>query len=119
MSRIWIATGALLGLVAVAMSAYASHGLAAERAALVTTGASLSAWHALALVGVGLLAERRSGVLVHVAGGCFAAGTLMFSGGVFLRALTDMSLGMVTPLGGITLLVGWGVLAAAAFSPSR
>lgn len=119
MSRIWIAAGALLGLVAVAMSAYASHGLPPDRASLASTGASLSAWHALALIGVGLLAERRRGVLVHVAGGCFAVGTLMFSGGVFLRALTGTSLGMVTPLGGTTLLVGWGVLAAAAFSPPR
>jgi uncharacterized membrane protein YgdD (TMEM256/DUF423 family) len=119
-SRIWIALGALLGLVSVAMAAYASHGLAPERAALANTGASLGAWHGLALIGTGLLAERRRGRLVHAAAFCFAAGALMFCGGVFLRALGDASIGIVTPLGGVTLLVGWGLLAAAALvSPQR
>jgi uncharacterized membrane protein YgdD (TMEM256/DUF423 family) len=120
MSRIWIALGALFGLVSVGMAAYASHGLAPERAALANTGASLGAWHALALVGAGLLAERRRGMLVNLAATCFALGTLMFCGGVFLRALTEQSIGLVTPLGGTLLMVGWGVLAAAALiSPQR
>ena len=44
----------------------------------------------------------------------------MFCGGVFLRALTEVSIGLVTPLGGMTLLVGWAVLAAAALvAPDR
>lgn len=120
MSRVWIALGALFGLVAVAMAAYASHGLPAERASLATTGASIGAWHALALIGAGLLAERRRGRMVHVAAALFAAGTVMFCGGVFLRALSDVSIGMVTPAGGMTLLVGWGVLAVAAMlAPQR
>ncbi len=84
------------------------------------TGASLGAWHGLALIGTGLLAERRAGRLVHVAALLFVAGSLMFCGGVFLRALGDISLGLVTPAGGIALLTGWGVLAAAALvSPAR
>lgn len=106
--------GALSGLLAVAMAAHAAHGLAPERAGLAMTGASLQAWHALALLGAGLLAERRRGPLVHLAAGCFALGTLAFCGGVYLRALADVSLGPATPLGGMLLLVGWGVLAAAA-----
>lgn len=120
MSRFWMALGAVFGLVSVAMAAYASHGLAPERAALANTGASLGAWHGLALLGAGLLAERRRGRLPHVAAGCFAAGALMFCGGVFLRALSDLSIGLVTPLGGVTLLVGWAVLAVAALlAPQR
>jgi uncharacterized membrane protein YgdD (TMEM256/DUF423 family) len=44
----------------------------------------------------------------------------MFCGGLYVRALTDASLGFVTPLGGMTMLVGWGVLAVAALvSPQR
>jgi uncharacterized membrane protein YgdD (TMEM256/DUF423 family) len=120
MSRIWIALGAAFGLLSVAMAAYASHGLSPERASLATTGASLGAWHALALVGAGLLAERRRGWLVHAAAGLFAAGTLMFCGGVFLRALTEHSIGLVTPLGGTLLMVGWGVFGVAALlAPQR
>lgn len=120
MSRIWMALGALFGLVSVAMAAYASHGLEPERAALANTGASLGAWHGLALIGAGLLAERRRGPLVHLAAAGFAAGALMFCGGLYVRALTDVSLGLVTPLGGTTLLIGWGLLAAAALvAPQR
>lgn len=120
MSRIWMALGAAFGLISVAMAAYASHGLEPARAALANTGASLGAWHGLALIGAGLLAERRRGRLVHLAAGCFAVGTVLFCGGVFLRALTELSIGLVTPLGGITLLVGWGLLAAAALvAPDR
>jgi uncharacterized membrane protein YgdD (TMEM256/DUF423 family) len=106
--------GALSGLVAVAVAARASHGMAPEAAALASTGASLQAWHALALLACGLLAERRRGPMVHVAAGCFALGTLAFCGGVYLRAFTEYSIGLGTPIGGTLLLVGWGVLAAAA-----
>jgi uncharacterized membrane protein YgdD (TMEM256/DUF423 family) len=120
MSRIWMALGAVFGLVSVAMAAYASHGMAPEQAALAMTGASLGAWHGLALIGTGLLAERRRGALVTLVGACFAAGTLMFCGGVYLRALTDVSIGLVTPLGGMSMLLGWALLAAAAlFAPQR
>ena len=120
MSRIWMALGAVFGLISVAMAAYAAHGLAPEAGALATTGASLGAWHALALIGTGLLAERRTGAMVHVAGALFAVGTLLFCGGVLLRALAGISIGLVTPLGGTTLLCGWAVLAVAAMlSPQR
>lgn len=120
MSRFWMVLGSLSGLVAVAMAAYASHGLPPERAGLAMTGASLQAWHALALLGAGLLAERRHGRVVHLAAFCFALGTLFFCTGVYLRALAEQSLGLVTPAGGMLLLLGWGLLAAAAaLAPAR
>lgn len=120
MSRLWLALGALYGLLAVALAAHAAHGLPPERSALGMTGASLGAWHALALLGVGLLAERRRGALVPAAGLLFALGALLFCGGVALRALTDLSLGLLTPLGGVLLLAGWGVLGVAALlAPAR
>jgi uncharacterized membrane protein YgdD (TMEM256/DUF423 family) len=120
MSRIWMALGAVLGLFAVAMAAYAAHGLDPVRAALANTGASLGAWHALALIGAGLLAERRRGRMVHVAAGLLACGSLLFSFGLYLRALADLSLGPLVPLGGFTMLLGWGVLAVAALlAPQR
>ena len=120
MSRVWIALGAIFGLISVAMAAYASHGLPADRAGLAMTGASLGAWHALALIGAGLLAERRRGWMVHAAASLFAVGTVAFCSGVYLRALTDYSIGMVTPIGGTLLMVAWGVFGVAALlSPTR
>lgn len=118
-SRLWMVLGALLGLVAVGMSAYASHGLPADRAALAMTGAQLAAWHGLALLFTALLAERRQGRLPHVAAACFAIGSIGFCGGVWLRALSDVSVGLVTPLGGTVLLLGWIALAVAAFARDR
>lgn len=118
-SRPWMVLGALLGLVAVGVSAYASHGLPPDRAALAMTGAQLAAWHGLALLFTGLLAERRQGLLPHVAAACFAIGSLGFCGGVWLRALRDISIGMVTPLGGTVLLLGWIALASAAIARDR
>ncbi len=115
MSRAWMVVGALSGLVAVAMAAWASHGLPGEAGARAMTGASLQAWHALALLGTGLLAERRPGrVLPHVAGGLFVLGSVLFCGGVYSRAVFDLSWGALTPLGGTLLMAGWGVLAASA-----
>lgn len=120
MARLWMVLGALSGLMAVAMAAYASHGLAPEVATLANTGASIQAWHALALLGVGLLADRRRGPLVPTAGAFFVLGSLAFCGGVYVRVLTESSLGPVTPIGGTLLLVGWGVLAvAAALAPDK
>ncbi|MGG5811411.1 DUF423 domain-containing protein [Falsiroseomonas sp. CW058] len=120
MSRFWMALGAFSGLVAVAMAAYASHGIDPARGNLAMTGASLQAWHALALLGAGLLAERRRGPLPHVAAGCFALGSAAFCLGVYLRALTEHSIGLLTPLGGLTMMAGWGVLAVAALlAPQR
>jgi uncharacterized membrane protein YgdD (TMEM256/DUF423 family) len=58
--------------------------------------------------------------MVHVAGAFFAFGTLAFCGGVFLRALTEHSIGLVTPVGGTLLMVGWGVFGVAALlAPQR
>ena len=111
--------GALLGLISVAMSAYAAHGLPPERATLAMTGAQLGAWHALALLFAGLLAERRQGPLPHLAAACFALGSLAFCAGVWLRALGDVSLGPITPAGGMVLLLGWALLGFGALARAR
>ena len=103
MPRLWMALGALSGLVAVAMAAYASHGIDPARGGLAMTGASLQAWHALALLGAGLLAERRRGPLPHVAAGLFTLGSALFCIGVYLRAFTEHSIGLATPVGGVAL----------------
>ena len=119
LSRLWMIAGALFGLMAVAMSGYAAHGLPADRATLAMTGAQLAAWHGLALLFTGLLAERRQGPLPHLAAGCFTLGALGFCGGVWLRALTEHSIGAVTPAGGAMLLAGWVLLALGVLARSR
>jgi len=72
------------------------------------TGARYQMYHALALLFVAWLAERATGSAVHVAGWAFVAGTVLFSGSLYLMALTGKTwLGAITPLGGVAFLVGW------------
>ena len=70
-------------------------------------------WHALALLAVGLLlVQRPDATAVAIAAWLFVAGVVLFSGSLYLLALTDVrALGGVTPLGGVALLAGWAALA--------
>ncbi len=118
MHRLWIALGALAGLAAVGLSAWAEHAAPrladAARLAALDSGLTMLGWHALALLGTGLWAERRGGVLPHVAAAGFVLGTLLFCGGVLALALGGVSLGSVAPAGGALLMLGWATLALSA-----
>ncbi|MBI0435476.1 DUF423 domain-containing protein [Roseomonas sp. KE0001] len=122
MSRIWLFLGALSGLVAVGLSAWAAHGLAprldAARAGMVQSALTMQGWHALALLATGLLAERREGRLPHWAGGCFLLGMLGFCGAIWWLVLRGASLG-IAPLGGTLLMLGWLLLALSALRAPR
>lgn len=114
MERLWLVLGALSGGVAVGLSAWAAHGLDPVQAALASSALTMQGWHALALLATGLLAERRRGWLVHLAGGGFVLGMLCFCGAVWWRAITGGSLGSVAPFGGTLLMLAWLLLALAA-----
>lgn len=116
MHRPWLALGALAGLGAVALSAYAAHGarLDPARMAILQNGITMQGWHALALLATGLLAERRPGWAVQLAGAGFALGMLLFCGAVYAVSLGGVSLGGVAPVGGVALMLGWLALALAA-----
>lgn len=110
------ALGGLLGLLAVAAGAFGAHGLRGrltpELLSAFETGARYQMYHALALIAVALLLDRRPSRTVRTAGWCLAGGTVVFSGSLYLLALTGVRwLGTITPLGGVLLLVGWATLA--------
>jgi uncharacterized membrane protein YgdD (TMEM256/DUF423 family) len=110
--------GAASGLLAVAAGAFGAHALRArlEPAMLLIfeTGARYQMYHALALFGVAWAASRWPGRLTTAAGWCFVMGTVLFSGSLYLLALTGVrAWGAVTPLGGLAFLAGWFCLALA------
>ena len=128
--------GAVFGGLAVGLGAFAAHSLdrhfadkyaglernvAGERVPLARkflndfkTGAEYQMYHSLALVAVGLLAERRNSRCIAVAGWAFVVGIILFSGSLYVLTLTGITKwGMVTPLGGVAFLVGWTALAIA------
>jgi uncharacterized membrane protein YgdD (TMEM256/DUF423 family) len=76
-------------------------------------------YHALAILLVGLIADRRPSKSLHLAGACFAAGVIIFSGCLYVLVLTDARwLGRIVPIGGTLLIVGWLLLAFAALRRS-
>ena len=119
MERTFLALGSLSALVSVAAGAFGAHALKARLApdllAAFETGARYQMFHALGLVAVAWAAGRFPGALVGAAGWLLVAGTVLFSGSLYLLALTGTrGLGAVTPLGGLAFLAGWACLAWAA-----
>ena len=109
--------GSLSALVAVAAGAFGAHALRArlspELLAVFETGARYQMYHALALLVVAWAVTRWPGTPVRAAGWLFVGGTVLFSGSLYLLALTGARwLGAVTPLGGLLFLSGWLALAA-------
>ncbi len=112
--RLFGVLAAVNGALAVATGAFGAHGLrnslSERHLAIFETGARYHMYHALALLAVALLARR--GAAVSVAGWCFTGGIVVFSGSLYLLAITGIgALGAITPIGGVALLVGWIALA--------
>lgn len=115
----WIA-GCLLALTAVAAGAFGAHGLrdrlAEDLLEIFETGARYQMYHALALLAVAWASSHWTGSMTTAAGWLFIAGTLVFSGSLYLLALSGVRwLGAITPLGGVMFLAGWACLALAAW----
>lgn len=118
-SRRFAAIGAASAFVAVAAGAFGAHGLRSRlddsMLAAFETGARYQMYHALALLAVAWAATRWPGRAATAAGWLFVAGTLLFSGSLYLMALTGIrGLGAVTPFGGAAFLGGWACLALSA-----
>ncbi|MDE1943099.1 MAG: DUF423 domain-containing protein [Betaproteobacteria bacterium] len=100
--------GALLAATGVALGAFGAHGLrhVLSPAALEWwhTAVEYQMWHGLGLIGLG--AVRAAGL--KWAEALLGAGTVIFSGSLYLLAITGLHwLGMVTPLGGLLIILGW------------
>lgn len=121
----FIVIGAVNGFLAVAFGAFAAHGLKKLLSPglldVFQTGVEYQALHAIALLVVGMLGRRGGGLrTLRWAGWAFATGILLFSGSLYLLALTDARwLGAVTPFGGSAFLLGWALLAWHAYRNNR
>lgn len=130
----------VLGALGVVVGAFGAHGLkghleathpadrAAQLLAIFDTGVKYHLVHAVALLALTLAPERLNlwpepaaggGRLTVFAALCFVAGMALFSGSLYLLAATDMRwLGMITPFGGVALILGWLTLPFAAKTKS-
>lgn len=119
------ALAALCMLVGVAAGAFGAHGLKgridADMLAVWQTGVQYHLIHALGLFAVAWLRARHPRArLLQAAGWLMFAGIVLFSGSLYLLALTGIRwLGAVTPLGGATFLLAWAMTAWAAWRAPR
>lgn len=83
--------------------------------AIFQTGVHYHYWHALGLVAVGLAClHLPSSPWLRAAGWLLAAGIVLFSGSLYVLALSgERWLGPVTPVGGLAFILGWLALAVA------
>ena len=119
--KLFFSIGALSAALAVALGAFGAHGLRSrvepELLAAFETGVRYHMYHALALFAVAFSASQwpHSG-LAAIAGWLFVAGTILFSGSLYLLTITGIRwLGAITPVGGVALIAGWVLLAFAAW----
>ena len=113
MAKWLLLLASLSGFTGVALGAFAAHGLRGKLSenmlSVFQTGVSYQLWHTMALIGVALLLLRGpDSALLKTSGVLFAVGIVLFSGSLYLLALSGLGkLGMITPLGGVTWLVAW------------
>ena len=115
----WVAVGAILGLLGVAMGAAGTHALEGrlDSDALDTleTAVRFQMYHAIALVSAGALGSVWKSRAVPVCCSLLTFGVIVFCGSLYLIALADIgAFGAVAPVGGLSLIAGWGSLAVGA-----
>lgn len=119
--KTWIIVACILGGLGVVMGAFGSHLLPsflegydytaearAKRIDAFEIGVRYEIYHALALLAVGLLSLHRDHLGYRVAGLLMILGSLLFSGGLFVYALSPLNAAVhIVPIGGVMLICGW------------
>ncbi len=120
--RIWLAIAAVNAFISVAAGAFGAHGLkerlTPEMLDHFETGARYHMYHALAMLLAAIAMPHIHAGSARAACIAFQIGIVLFSGSLYILSVTGVKkLGMITPFGGLALLIGWGLLAWAALRP--
>ncbi len=112
MERLFFLVGSISALIAVVLGAFGAHGLkgrlTTEMLNAFEVGVRYQMYHALALLAVAWALSRWPRAEVTAAGWLFVAGTIIFSGSLYLLSLTGARwIGAITPIGGVAFLLGW------------
>ncbi len=112
MERLFFLVGSISAFIAVVLGAFGAHGLKGrltpEMLNAFEVGVRYQMYHALALLAVAWALSRWPRAEVTVAGWLFVAGTIIFSGSLYLLSLTGVRwIGAITPIGGVAFLLGW------------
>ena len=112
MAKVWLLSAAIFGFLSVALGAFGAHSL---KNLLDEYGKSIwekavlyQMFHTVALLALGILQHLDKGTSFSPAGWGFWIGVVLFSGSLYLLAVTGIKwLGAITPLGGVAFLFGW------------
>ena len=107
--------GALIALATV-LGAFGAHALKAhlsqDKLAVYETAVRYHFFHALGLLAIGVLMRSVDGELLRWSALLVLVGIILFSGSLYLLTFgAPRFLGVVTPIGGLALIVGWGMFA--------
>jgi uncharacterized membrane protein YgdD (TMEM256/DUF423 family) len=118
---IFLFCGTVFGLLGVILGAFGAHDLrerlGPEMLAVWHTAVEYQFYHALALLVVGVLGVLwPHNVQLVWAGWVFVAGVILFSGSLYVLALSGVRwIGAITPIGGLALIAGWLLLLLAVY----
>ena len=114
-----ISTGAILGMIAIILGAFGAHALkkvlSIEELSTFETGVKYQMYHALFLLIVGMLtglSQKAKKIIYNLV----VLGIIFFSGSIYLLATNSLTtfdfkiIGFATPIGGLLLILAWGVL---------
>lgn len=112
MAKSFLIIAALMGFFSVALGAFGAHALKSlldeYGKSIYETAVHYQMFHTVALLAVALLQHIYKSLNLGPAGWAFILGTLLFSGSLYLLAVTGQKwLGAVTPFGGLAFLFGW------------
>lgn len=120
MKNLVLTIASLYGMTAVILGAFGAHAfkkiLPAEKLTSFEVGVRYQMYHAIVLLAVGMYFQFNNG-LERSAAWCLIAGTFVFSVSIYLLSFAEhwnvnlKFLGPITPLGGLFMIIGWGLLA--------
>ncbi len=116
MQKVFLIAGTLMGAFSVIIGAFGAHALkailqASGRIDTFETAVKYQFYHAFALILVGIIMFHLKHQLFNYAGYSFIIGTIIFSGSLYILCITGITkFGMITPIGGLIMIVGWILL---------
>lgn len=120
MQKTLLSIAAILGALAVALGAFAAHGLkellAADQLQIFETAVRYQFYHVFAILAAGILYKEFSSGVMLWAGRLFTGGIIFFSGSLYLLCYSKYKglgldwLGAITPVGGLLFIAGWLLL---------
>ena len=125
MKKKLLSTAAILGMIAIILGAFGAHALkkvlSIEQIITFETGVRYQMYHSLFLLFIGLLdnvTEKTKKTIFFLV----VFGVILFSGSIYLLATNDLTafdfktIGFLTPIGGLLLIMAWGVLLASSLN---